>query len=226
MTYALLPNVDGSDFKQEFFVVESFPDVIRVGFMHPFSVFAHALKIQYAYVVLLQLLHILRRISRVAHHRLIFLLRAAVIALTAAAVGVHGIAVNIHGLIKTLRARHCDDDDVVAVDLLDSHVTGGENIHAGEFWIAYNLPEFAHKLLGVWQIDRMKRLVLMLHHAEQNDSAKRIRKGRVRLPDAVRQTTESALRLYSVVLPVLFKMIQVDHVLLLSKRQYSSVHRE
>jgi hypothetical protein len=57
----------------------------------------------------------------------------------------------------------------------------------------------------------MKRLVLMLHHAEQNNSAKRVRKGRVRLPDAVRQTSESALRLDTVIFTVLFKMIQVDH---------------
>lgn len=94
------------------------------GEAHSLAITADAFFVEHRQVHFAQNEHVLRFHGCVPHHGLIFLLGAAIVALTVAAIGTEGIAIQINRLIRTFRTGNVDDHDMIAVDFLHKYILG------------------------------------------------------------------------------------------------------
>ena len=100
---------------------------------------------------------------------------------------------------------------MVAVHLLNKHILGGQNIHAGLIGVIGDVPELLDESGRVWQIYRVQGFICPFFHAQQDNAAVGIGKGGIGFPNAFGQATKSFLRLDAVVLPILLDFGKVNH---------------
>ena len=169
----LLPvsaDADRAEPQEKVLVVQRFPDVVRARKMHALAVAVDAFGVEYRQIHLLQDEHIRRADGRVAHHRAVFLLRAAIIALAVAAVcSRDGVSVYVYGAVTSGGAGNIDDDDILPVDGLNVHVLVRQNIDADFFRIVDDVPKLVDQRRGVWQpaVCDAETFVRRLFDAEQ-----------------------------------------------------------
>ena len=211
MLPAVRADTHSAKLQQEVFVLQSFPHMARPGKAHPLTIAADALFIEHAHVHFVQNQHILCLDRSIAHHGLVFLFGAFVIPLAIAAIGGQRIPIHIDWTIRTLRTGHMDDHDMVAIYLLHEHILRGQNIHAGLIRVVDDIPKLSDEPIRIREVNRVQRLVRPFFHTQQNDTAQRIGKSGVGLPEASGQTTHGLLRLNAVILSILFKIAEVDH---------------
>ena len=179
--------------------------------LHPLPEAAYALEVKGFKPHPAQQTHIRRLDGRVMHHGLILLVCTAVVALAAAPIGVAGIVVHVPRLVGAIRAGNPYHNDVVAIHLLHIHVLPGQNVDTDLQGIVDNAPELADQPVRVGQIHGIEGLVRRFDDAQQNDTAQRVGKGGVGLPDALGQAAQRFLGLYAVVFPVLLQAAEVEH---------------
>jgi len=102
-------------------------------------------------------------------------------------------------------------DVEIAVDFLHKYILGGQDIHAGLIGVIDDIPELLNESVRVGQIYRVQGFIRPFFHAQQDNAAVGIGEGRVGFPNAFGQTAKGFLRLNAVVLPIFFKITEVDH---------------
>lgn len=100
---------------------------------------------------------------------------------------------------------------MIAVAPLNEYICGGQHIHAGLVGIVDDVLELLDESVGVRQIYRVQRFICPFFHAQQDNTDMGIGEGRVSFPNALGQTAEGFLRLYTVVFPILLDFGKVNH---------------
>ena len=211
MLFPIRADTDSTQLQEEIFILQGFPHMAGAGEAHPLAIAANALFVEHSHVHFIQDEHVLGFHGSIPHHGLIFFFGATVVALTIAAVGAERIAVHIHRFIGAFRAGNIDDHNVVAIHLLDKYILGGQDIHAGLIGVIDDIPELLNESVRVGQIYRVQGFIRPFFHAQQDNAAVGIGEGRVGFPNAFGQTAKGFLRLNAVVLPIFFKITEVDH---------------
>ena len=124
MLLSVRADAHGTQLQKEIFILQRFPHMAGSRKTHSLTVAADALLVEHRQVHFVQNQHILRLYRCVAHHSLIFLLGAAIVALTVTAVCAERIAVHIHRFIGALGTGDIDDHDMIAIDLLHKYIFG------------------------------------------------------------------------------------------------------
>ena len=184
MLLSVRADAHSTQLQEEIFILQGFPHMAGSGKAHSLAIAADTLLVEYRQVHFVQNQHILRLYRCVAHHSLIFLLGAAIVALTVAAVGAERISVHIHRFIGAFRAGNIDDHNVVAIYLLDKYILGGQDIHAGLIGVIDDIPELLNESVRVGQIYRVQGFIRPFFHAQQDNTAVGIGKGGIGFPNA------------------------------------------
>ena len=100
---------------------------------------------------------------------------------------------------------------MIAINLLNEYIFGGQDIHTGFVGIVDDIPELLNESVGVGQIYRVQRFICPFFHAQQDNATVGVGKGRVCFPNALRQTTKCFLRLNTVIFPILLNFRKVNH---------------
>ena len=122
MPFAVFSYTDCSDLLKERFVIELFPNVSGTGELHALSIPSHAVGIKNSEIHLREHEHILSLNRSVAHHSLVFLVSAFVVAFAVTAIGVQRIAVDVNRAVAAVGTWDVDDDDMLTVGLNGIHV--------------------------------------------------------------------------------------------------------
>ena len=181
------------------------------GEAHSLAITADAFFVEHRQVHFAQNEHVLRFHGCVPHHGLIFLLGAAIVALTVTAVCAERISVHIHRFIGAFRAGNIDDHDMIAVDFLHKYILGGQHIHAGLVGIVDDVPELLDESVRVWQIYRVQGFICPFFHAQQDNAAVGIGKSGIGFPNALGKPAKDFLGLNTVILPILLDFGKVNH---------------
>ena len=211
MLFPIRADTDSTQLQEEIFILQGFPHMARAGEAHSLAITADAFFVEHRQVHFAQNEHVLRSHGCVPHHGLIFLLGAAIVALTVTAVCAERISVHIHRFIGAFRAGNIDDHDMVAVHLLNKHILGGQNIHTGLIGVIGDVPELLDESVRIGQIYRVQGFVCPFFYSQQDNTAVGIGKGGIGFPNALGKPAEGFLCLNTVVLPILLDFGKVNH---------------
>ena len=210
----LLPigaDAHGTQSQKEIFILQRFPHVAGAREAHSLAIAADTFLVEHGHIHLVQNEHILCFHGGIPHHGLVFFFGAAIVTLTISAVGAERISIHIHRLIGAFCTGDIDDHDMIAIVLLNKHILGGQNIYAGLIGVIDDVPELFDEFLRVGQIHRAEGLIGQLLHAQQDNTAVSVSKGRIGFPNALGQAAEGFLGLNAVILPILLYLGKINH---------------
>ena len=184
MLLSIRADAHSTQLQEKIFVLQRFPHMAGAGEAHSLAIAADAFSVEHRQVHFIQDEHVLGFHGSIPHHGLIFLLGAAVVALTISAVGAERITVYIDRLVGAFCPGDIDDHDMIAVHLLDKYILGGQDIHAGLIGVIDDVPELLNESVRVGQIYRVQGFIRPFFHSQQDNTAVGIGKGGIGFPNA------------------------------------------
>ena len=191
MLFPIRADTDSTQLQEEIFILQGLPHMAGAGEAHSLAITADAFFAEHRQVHFAQNEHVLRFHGCVPHHGLIFLLGAAIVALTVTAVCAERISVHIHRFIGAFRAGNIDDHDMIG--------------------IVDDVPELLDESVRVWQIYRVQGFIRPFFHAQQDNAAVGIGKSGIGFPNALGKPAKGFLGLNTVILPILLDFGKVNH---------------